>query len=149
MSPSSSNGVNTPRKAFYSCLDAGFIREAPQPLQHLAIGKMAEQAGGQIVYYTTEDGYTRATHEVILARLKTSSQVDGVVFFRLAQFACGGRVQAGIMRDLVEQNYELHFARERISIRTLAQAEDACRKLHVLDWTERRGRMLLQTHEYL
>jgi hypothetical protein len=135
--------MSTSEKLFYSCIDVASIRAIPQPLQHLAIGKMAEQAGGKIIFYTAEDGYTRATHEVILARLRKSPSVHGVVFFRLAQFACGGRVQADIMRDLVKRNYELHFARERISIRTLAQAEDACRKLYVLDWTDRRGRMRL------
>lgn len=140
--------MSSPKKTFYSCLDVASIREVPQPIQHLANNRMAEQAGGEIVFYLTEDGYTCATHEVILARLKTSSHVDGVVFFRLGQFARGGQIHAGVMRDLVQKNYELHFARERISIRTLAQAEDACRKLCVLDWTERRGRMLLEQREF-
>jgi hypothetical protein len=135
--------VGTSRKTFYSCLDVSSIREIPQPLQHLANTTMAEQLGGKIVFYLTEDGYTAATHEVILARLKTSSHVDGVIFFRLTQFARGGRIQASVMRSLIESGYELHFARERLSIRTHEQAEDACRKLLILGWTELRGRIRL------
>ncbi len=121
------------------------IREIPQPIQHLANNRMAEQVGGKTVFYLTEDGYTSATHEVIQARLKTSSKVAGVVFFRLAQFAAGGRFQIDVMRRLVEQGYELHFARERVSIRTLADAEEAGRKLITFAWIERRGRMRLSS----
>jgi len=134
--------VSTP-KTFYSCLDVASIKEVPQPIQHLANGKMAEQMGGHIIFYLTEDIYTRATHEMVIARLKRSSNIDGVVFFRLTQFASGERVQSEVMRRLVAEGYELHFARERVSIRTPEQAEEALRKLYVYGWTEKRGRMRL------
>ncbi|MBM3546758.1 MAG: hypothetical protein FJX54_07385 [Alphaproteobacteria bacterium] len=137
--------MSTRKKTFYSCLDVASIKEVPQPLQHLANGRMAEQAGGQIVFYLTEDGYTRGTHEMVLARLQRSSNIDGVIFFRLTQFASGGGIQASVMRHLVEQGYELHFARERLTIRTIEQVEDACRKLRIHGWTERRGRMRLES----
>ncbi|MBM3531574.1 MAG: hypothetical protein FJX60_00890 [Alphaproteobacteria bacterium] len=134
--------MSTPKR-FYSCLDVASIREIPQPLQHLANSAMAQQLGGQIVFYLTEDGYTAATHEVILARLKASSRIDGIIVLRLLQFGRGGHIQVSVMRDLIESGYELHFARERLSIRTLEQVDDACRKLSIHAWTEARGRMRL------
>ncbi len=135
--------MTAPQKAFYSCVDTASIRTMPQPLQHLAIGAMAERAGGKIVSYLGEEPYTLVSHEVLLARLKTSSPVHGVVFMRLAQFVRGDRIHIDVMRRLIEQGYELHFARERVSIRTLEEAREACRKLYIWDWTEKRGRMRL------
>jgi hypothetical protein len=103
-------------KAFYSVPDTASVRDVPQPVQHLAIGAMAQRLGGEIVFYTMEDVYTVHTHEVVRGKLAEQPAIDGVVFYRLAQFFHDGIAAVATMHEFLERGYLLAFARERITI---------------------------------
>lgn len=112
-----------PLKSFYSCLDTRFIREVPQPLQHVVIAHFVAQLGGTVVFYTMEDVYSCDSHEVILGKVLEKPRIDGFVFFRIAQFYNGGRPNIEFLRMMLEHGYEVHFAREKISLRTAADLD--------------------------
>jgi hypothetical protein len=116
---------------YYAVPDTGYVREVPQPLQHLANGDMAKRLGGEIVFYTMEDHYTLRSMEVILEKLAEGPAIDGVVFFRLAQFFDRGRLKLDLMRSILERGYTIAFARERMSIPDVA----ALRSMFPLLWS--------------
>jgi hypothetical protein len=103
-------------KAFYSVPDTASIREVPQPVQHLANGAQANRLGGEIVFYTMEDRYTLRSHEVIRGKLAERPGIDGVIFYRLAQFVHDGVADVATLRWILDRGYTIAFARERISI---------------------------------
>jgi len=107
-------------KAFYSVPDTASVREVPQPVQHLAIGGQASRLGGEVVFYTMEDHYTLRTHEVICGKLAEGPAIDGVIFYRLAQFFAAGTIDVGTLRWILERGYTIAFARERIAFADVA-----------------------------
>jgi hypothetical protein len=148
-------------KVYYSCPDTGFVKQVPQPLQHLAIGSMAEKLGGKVVFYTMEDFETLASQGVIRHKVMQHPDIHGVIFFRLQQFCYGERPNLAFVRMILQAGYELHFARENLSL-TTPEAADAFYPLiyshHYLagrdenrafwqpvwDWLDRRQARLVQ-----
>ena len=126
-------------KAFYSVPDTASVREVPQPVQHLAIGAQAARLGGEIAFYTMEDRYTLRTHEVIRGKLAEHPAIDGVIFYRLAQFFSGGAFDAVALREILVAGYAVGFARERIALADVAAFDRAfpllatCGRLDVRD----------------
>jgi len=118
-------------RRYYAVPDTSYVREVPQPLQHLANGDMAKRLGGEIVFYTMEDHYTLRSMEVILGKLADKPEIDGVVFFRLAQFFDAGRLQVDLIRRILDLGYSIAFARERLSIPDAA----ALRSMYPLIWS--------------
>jgi len=110
----------------------------PQPVQHVVIADAARRAGGAIVFYTMEDHYTTSTHEVVLKKLEEQPSIDGIVFFRLAQFFHDGRPQFRILRQIVAAGYVVIFARERLVIATEAELEGAFPLLFACGYLEGR-----------
>lgn len=104
-------------KSYYSCIDNGFVRFAPQPLQHLAIADKAKKLDGRIVFYTAEDPQSLETHGVIRSKLKEQEKdIDGVIFFTIRQFFYGREFKYKILKTIHGQMKEVHFVRENISI---------------------------------
>ncbi len=104
-------------KAYYSCLDMTCIRIAPQAVQHLVINQFAEKLGGKVSFYTAENTHTRESHEVILAKVNERPAVDGLIYYRLAQFLSPAKGPAlEVMRAIMAAGYELHFAVDKVSL---------------------------------
>lgn len=104
-------------KIYYSCLDTGFVKYASQPLQHLANNNKANNLGGKIIFYTSEDFKSLASHGVIKAKLKEQGKkVNGVIFFTIRQFFYGGKLNLKFLGEMIKRGYEVHFSRENISI---------------------------------
>ncbi|OGX27142.1 MAG: hypothetical protein A2787_02110 [Omnitrophica WOR_2 bacterium RIFCSPHIGHO2_01_FULL_48_9] len=104
-------------KSYYSCLDAGFVKYAPQSLQHLANGEKAKKLSGKIIFYTAEDFKTLPSHGVIKAKMdEKQANIDGIIFFTLRQFFYGGRFDYKFLKYVLDEGYEVHFAREDISV---------------------------------
>jgi len=114
---------NKGAKKFYSCLDTGVVDEVPQSAQHVLAAKMAEIAGGTVVFYTMEDVYTLKTQEVIQSKLNEKPDVNGIIFYRVHQFFYAPEFSFNLMARIIKLGLEIHFARERISIRTLDELE--------------------------
>lgn len=110
-------------KRFYSCLDAGFVSQLPQPVQHLANGDQAAKAGGKVIFYTAEDFESLKSQGVIRAKVEEKPEIEGIVFFRLYQFCYGGAPNFALMRRILSLGYELHFARENVSLPDLEALE--------------------------
>ena len=118
-------------KRFYSILDTSFIGVLPQSGQHLVVAGMAQRAGGHAVFYTMEDHYTLGSHEVILAKLAENPGIDGLIFFRIDQFFHGSRPRLDVLRRILAQGFEVHFARERLSLRSPADLDRAFAAIHL------------------
>ena len=102
---------------YYACLDCAFVKYAPQPLQHLAVANKASKNGGEISFYTLEDFDTLSYQGAAKSKLAERPAVDGLIFFTLRQFFYGG-LNVKCRASILDQGYEVHFAREDVSIRT-------------------------------
>ena len=120
-------------KSFYSCLDVGCSKLVTQQLQHLANNAMAKDLGGSVVFYTAEDPVTMGRQAVIHSKIMEDDRIDGVIFFRMAQFCYDGAFNFAFLRELIGRGLEVHFTREKISIRT---AEDLTERFEMLTMFE-------------
>lgn len=112
-------------KGFYGCLDAGFVKYVPQPLQHLALANKASKLGGELLFYTAEDFETLVSQGTIKAKMAEQPAVDGFIFFTIRQFFYGEKLNLNLMNSMLDQKYEIHFAREDLSIPTAESLEMA------------------------
>jgi hypothetical protein len=105
-------------KQFYSCVDT--LLSTPQPEQHDVSRRKAEKEGGQIVFYGAEE-YRVVKHQpFILDKLRRTEGIDGVIFFSVEQFCYGDRFNARLLRDILKCGFSAHFAREDISLDSVA-----------------------------
>lgn len=124
-------------KSFYSVLDIGCTSVTSQRGQHVIIADMAQQRGGKITFYTAEDPQFIERQYTLRARIRATTGIDGIVFFRLKQFAYGSAFDFAFMRDLLKGGYSLHFAREQFSIETLAELGSAYDTIYAFQHEER------------
>jgi len=103
-------------KRYFSLPDKALVKQAPQPMQHLVIAEAARVRGGEIVYYTMEDPFTLSSQEVFLSKVKEEPSINGFIFFTLDQFGYSGQLNISLVEWVLRQGYELHFARENISL---------------------------------
>jgi hypothetical protein len=104
-------------KSYYACLDTGYVKYVPQPLQHLAIGEKASRLDGNVTFYTAEDYESLETQGVIKAKLgEKIDKTDGIIFFSLRQFDHATGFDFEFLRWILDSGYEVHFARENLSI---------------------------------
>lgn len=103
-------------KGFYSCPDTTIIRDTPQAIQHIVISNFAKYLGGEVTFYTMEDVFTVSSQEVILEKTKEKPDIDGIIFYRLAQFYFKRPPNLELMKTILNSGYGIYFARERISI---------------------------------
>jgi hypothetical protein len=125
-------------KAYYSCIDA--LVTAPQPEQHLVIREKARREGGAITFYGAEEFRSVEEQPFIRWKLSRTPGLDGVVFFTIHQFRRGERFNFALLRQLLREGHEVHFARENLSYRTFEELESSATLLLVLDYVERRDR---------
>ena len=101
-------------KVFYSCVDPKVI--APQSEQHYWISNFAESLGGKIVFYGAEDFFVAGTQPFILPKLKRTPNLDGVIFFTLDQFCYNDKFNNVLLKNILNINLSINFAREKFSI---------------------------------
>ena len=111
-------------KAYYACLDTGFVKYCPQPLQHLAVANKASKLDGSISFYTMEDFDCLAFQTTVKSKIEEKPSVVGIIYFTIRQFFYGGCLDLKFMRFILDRGYEVHFAREDISIPTKQSLDD-------------------------
>ena len=62
---------------------------------------------------------------MIYIKLKETPGLDGVVFFTALQFSYGGKFNIKLFNKLINNNYEVHFARENLSFSKNLLNEDS------------------------
>lgn len=102
-------------KSFYSCVDA--LVPSPFSEQHLIIRNKAEKENGAITFYGAEEYRSVKSQPFILMKMKETPGLDGVVFFTAQQFAYGSEFNLKLFNELIDNNYEIHFAREDFSFK--------------------------------
>lgn len=119
-------------KSYLSCLDdlSGLVDVLTAPIMHLVISNFAESIGGAIVFYTAEDPMTKRSQAQLRAILAKERTVDGIIFFRLKQFAYGDKFNFSLLSEMIEKGYEAHFAREGVSLRNKADLDAAFPELY-------------------
>lgn len=100
-------------KNFYSCVDS--LIPSPLSEQHLIIKNKAKKEGGLITAYASEEYITVKSQPWILIKLKETPGLHGVVFFTALQFSYGSKFNFKLFKKLIDDNYEVHFARENLS----------------------------------
>ena len=125
-------------KSYYSCLDCASVRQIPQPLQHLAIADKADKLGGTVVFYTAEEFETLASQEIMRMKVAEAPEMAGVIFFTLRQFGYGGHLNLEFLESMLAQGYEVHFAREDLSLLNEAELDSCYPLLFAYDHVSRR-----------
>ncbi len=100
-------------KKFYSCVDA--LIPSPLSEQHLIIKQKAEKEGGSITAYASEEYRTVKSQPWIFIKLNETPGLNGVVFFTALQFSYGSKFNLKLFNNIINHDYEIHFAREDIS----------------------------------
>ncbi|MDC1169953.1 hypothetical protein OAT35_01115 [Candidatus Pelagibacter sp.] len=100
-------------KTFYSCVDA--LIPSPLSEQHLIINNKAEKEGGSITAYASEEYRAVKNQPWIFTKLSETKGLNGVIFFTALQFSYGNRFNIKLFEKLINNNYEIHFAREDLS----------------------------------
>jgi len=100
-------------KNFYSCVDT--LIPSPLSEQHLIIKNKAKKEGGSITAYASEEFRTIKNQPWIFIKLKETPGLDGVVFFTALQFSYGSKFNLKLFKQIINNNYEIHFARENLS----------------------------------
>ena len=77
--------------------------------------KKAEKEGGLITAYASEEFRTVKSQPWIFIKLKETPGLDGVVFFTALQFSYGSQFNLKLFDKIIDNNYEIHFARENFS----------------------------------
>lgn len=111
-------------KDYFSCPDTGFLKYVPQPIQHIVIADKAGKLDGKITFYSAEDFETLTTQGVIKSKLAGRPPVSGIIFFTLKQFCYGEKLNFALLTDILKSGYEIHFARENISILDLPNLDE-------------------------
>ena len=109
---------------YYACLDTGFVKYCPQSLQHLAVANKASKLGGSISFYTMEDFRSLRSQGTARAKIEEKPAVAGIIYFTVRQFFYGGAFDVKMLRFILDEGYEVHFAREDISILTREDLND-------------------------
>lgn len=120
-------------KKFYSFLDSGFILHCPQPLQHLVNSSMASKNSGLITFYGAEDIMTLSECKVLKSQLKKGSEINGIIFFSINQFRYSGSFDFKLIGQILDQDLEVHFSRENISIKNKVDLNRMEPLIHFLD----------------
>ena len=121
-------------KSFYSCLDLGCGNILTQAMQHTINGKMASDRGGKVIFYTAEDTDTLGQQSVIRSKISEQPPIDGIVYLRLHQFSYSGEFDFEFLSELLKKGYEVHFAREKISIVDQSQLDEMYETLKAFDY---------------
>ena len=103
-------------KAFYSIIDIAAQPLVTGRMQHVLNHDMAHRCDGKVVYYTAEDPDTAVSQKCTGILLREGPQVDGFIFLQIRQFCYGSTFNFSLLREFVEEGYEVHFTRESISI---------------------------------
>ena len=104
-------------KLFYSCLDSSL--SAPQPEQHLLCNHKAKNEKWKIVFYGTEEFRVLKHQPFILNKLKRTPNIEGVIFFTINQFFYGNKPNLALMKNILENNFMISFARENLNINSV------------------------------
>jgi len=122
---------------FFSYID--IYLDAPQSLQHLAIREYTKCEGAAVVFYGSEDHLTLPRQLFLRSKLERLKDIDGICFFSFHQFRRGDGVDWDLLKQILSKGWEVHFARERFSVRSLKSLQDAYFFLHAVDFTLRDG----------
>lgn len=108
-------------KSYYSILDLSCLPLLTQPMQHVLNADMAKNLGGEVIFYTAEDPGTLVSQRIMREKLKEKPKVDGFIFLHLKQFFYGDTPHFAFLKKIISEGYEVHFTREKISIRSEAE----------------------------
>jgi hypothetical protein len=121
-------------KSFYSCLDNGCSNTLTQAMQHTINGQMATDNFGTVVFYTAEDRETLGHQSVMRSKIMERPAIDGIVYLRLYQFCYSGTFDFGFLMELLDNGYEVHFSREKLSIQHRDQLDELYETLKVFEF---------------
>ena len=96
----------------------------PQPEQLVLCRNKAHQEGGEVVFYGAEEIQCIHTQPFIVSKLKRTAGITDVVFFAFAQFCYGDKFNVRLLKEIVNDGYGVHFAREDLSFYDDMDIED-------------------------
>ena len=92
-----------------------FLNTFTSSEQHLIIKQKAEKENGSITAYASEEFRTVKSQPWIFIKLSETPGLHGVVFFTALQFSYGSKFNLKLFNKIINNDYEIHFAREDIS----------------------------------
>jgi hypothetical protein len=110
-------------KTFYTMVDSTL--GTPQPEQLTLCRNKAHKEGGEVVFYGAEEIQCIHTQPFIVSKLKKTPGITDVVFFAFAQFCYGDKLNIKVLKNIINDGYGVHFAREDLSFYTEKAMENS------------------------
>ena len=127
-------------KNFFSFPDTRSVDKIPQGIQHLIIGDMARQCGGQVTFYSMENTLTLDSHQILISKIHSKPNIDGFIFLTTEQIFKNMNRGTKIMNLLLQNNWEAHFSIEKISLKSKDDLEELFPLLRVKNFTDQRDK---------
>ena len=119
------------QKIYYSIPDVAAQPHLTLRMQHVLNHDMAHRHNGKIAYYTTEDPDTTVSQKITKSMLHESLQVDGFIFLQMQQFCYGPTFNFKLLKEFIENGYEVYFTREAVSILDMDDLEQKKELLYI------------------
>tara|TARA_B110000008_G_C16564411_1_gene401611 strand:- start:26 stop:457 length:432 start_codon:yes stop_codon:yes gene_type:complete len=103
-------------KEYFSFPDISFLKYVPQRVQHITIKDFVKSLNGKITFYGTELPETLKSQLILKNQINKLNIESGIVFFSFYQFTYNNYINFNLIKKILDNNLEIHFARERISI---------------------------------
>jgi|TARA_B100001964_G_C14136339_1_gene555327 hypothetical protein len=123
--------TNKNKKVYYSIIDVAAQPRLTLRMQHVLNHDMAHRLNGEIAYYATEDPETTASQKITKSMLHENLQVDGFIFLQMRQFCYGPTFNFKLLKEFIENGYEVYFTREAVSILDMDDLEQKKELLYI------------------
>ena len=104
-------------KKYHSWLDISLGSIISQPMQRILCNDLANKLNGKIIFELGEDVEFKSYNLQLRNMLKNKLDVNGFIFLRLEQFIDNNNsLNIKLISKMFENNYELHFIRQNLSL---------------------------------
>lgn len=121
-------------KSYHSWLDISIGSIISQPMQRVLCNDLANKLNGKIIFELGEDVEFKSYNLQLRNMLKNKLNVNGFIFLRLEQFIDNNNnLNIKLISKMIENNYELHFIRQNLSLLNKNDLEKNLRDLIIYD----------------
>lgn len=111
-------------KKYFSFPDRQIINILPQAMQHDLIQKMAVELHGEVVGYTTENSLSYKNNSNLRKKIEGLQGINGFIFFRTNQFYNETNLEINLIKEMLDNKFEIHFVVEKWSITSEEELEE-------------------------
>ena len=124
--------------------DILFNEILPQKLQLSIMMDYAKRDNKVIDFYTGENHKSFKQMNLFVKKFKTKPKINGYIFFSFFQFCYSEKVHIDLIKNIVNDGYNLYFVRENFKIETIANFNSLKKDLFYFPETNKKTLNLLK-----